>query len=77
MVEAGEGVDRLALRAVLEPGQNTFDRPCCTGCFAVAEEAEADALGPRMTRLMWAMGTTALGALIWAERDRLSDWVGG
>ena len=47
------------------------------GELSEAEEAEANALGPSMTRLTWAMGATALGALIWAERGRLSDWVGG
>jgi hypothetical protein len=47
------------------------------GELSKAEEAEADALGPKMTRLIWAMGITALAALIWAERDRIAGWVGG
>ena len=47
------------------------------GELSKAEEAEADALGPRFSRLMWAGGATALGGLVWAERDRIAGWVWG
>ncbi len=47
------------------------------GELSDAEEAEADAQTRQLTRLMWAMGTTAIGALIWAERDWIAQRVAG
>ena len=44
------------------------------GELSDAEEVEAQAQAGQLTRLMWATGTTALAALIWAERDWLAEW---
>lgn len=43
------------------------------GELSETEERQAQAIGPQMTRLLWAMGITALAALVWAERSRLAE----